>query len=103
MELVRERLLDCWWNESYLQGNDLIGLAQTGSGETRAFVIPVPQSLLEYPQQAFYACVLSPTREFAIQIVEQLMSSFKIPVLVLSVLCIRLPNRGQLEQQEEAA
>ncbi|KAL6575320.1 hypothetical protein OROMI_012605 [Orobanche minor] len=52
-------------------GKDLIGLAQTGSGKIRVFVIPVPQSLLEYPQQAFYACVLSPTRELAIQSAKQ--------------------------------
>ena len=42
-------------------GKDLIGLAQTGSGKTGAFAIPILQSLLENPQ-AFYACVLSPTR-----------------------------------------
>ncbi|XP_074381393.1 uncharacterized protein LOC141723473 [Apium graveolens] len=53
-----------------LEGKDLIGLAQTGSGKTGAFAIPILQSLLENPQ-AFYACVLSPTRELAIQIAEQ--------------------------------
>ncbi|KAL6504245.1 DEAD-box ATP-dependent RNA helicase 10 [Orobanche gracilis] len=52
------------------QGKDLIGLAQTGSGKTGAFAIPILQSLLEN-RQAFYACVLSPTRELAIQIAEQ--------------------------------
>ncbi|KAL3503747.1 hypothetical protein ACH5RR_038196 [Cinchona calisaya] len=53
-----------------LQGNDLIGLAQTGSGKTGAFAIPILQALLQAPQ-AFFACVLSPTRELAIQISEQ--------------------------------
>ncbi|KAL1538906.1 DEAD-box ATP-dependent RNA helicase 10 [Salvia divinorum] len=53
-----------------LQGKDVIGLAQTGSGKTGAFAIPIIQSLLEAPQ-AFFACVLSPTRELAIQIAEQ--------------------------------
>ncbi|XP_017221045.1 DEAD-box ATP-dependent RNA helicase 10 isoform X1 [Daucus carota subsp. sativus] len=52
------------------EGKDLIGIAQTGSGKTGAFAIPILQSLLENPQ-AFYACVLSPTRELAIQIAEQ--------------------------------
>ena len=42
-------------------GKDLIGLAQTGSGKTGAFALPILQSLLESPQ-AFFACVLSPTR-----------------------------------------
>lgn len=53
-----------------LEGKDIIGLAQTGSGKTGAFAIPILQSLLENPQ-AFFACVLSPTRELAIQIAEQ--------------------------------
>ncbi|XP_057769951.1 DEAD-box ATP-dependent RNA helicase 10 [Salvia miltiorrhiza] len=53
-----------------LEGKDVIGLAQTGSGKTGAFAIPIIQSLLEAPQ-AFFACVLAPTRELAIQIAEQ--------------------------------
>ena len=53
-----------------LKGQDLIGLAQTGSGKTAAFALPILQALLEKPQ-ALFACVLSPTRELAIQIAEQ--------------------------------
>lgn len=53
-----------------LAGKDMIGLAQTGSGKTAAFAIPIMQALLEKPQPLF-ACVLSPTRELAIQIAEQ--------------------------------
>ncbi|KAL6535533.1 hypothetical protein OROMI_026907 [Orobanche minor] len=62
--------------EAFLKRKDLIGLARTGSGKTGAFVIPIPQSLLEYPQQAFYACVLSPTGNLR----SRLLSCFKIPV-----------------------
>ncbi|XP_030952070.1 DEAD-box ATP-dependent RNA helicase 10-like [Quercus robur] len=53
-----------------LEGKDLIGLALTGSGKTGAFALPILQSLLDSPQP-FFACVLSPTRELAIQIAEQ--------------------------------
>ncbi|XP_030457077.1 DEAD-box ATP-dependent RNA helicase 10-like isoform X1 [Syzygium oleosum] len=53
-----------------LEGKDMIGLAQTGSGKTGAFALPILQALLDSPQ-AFFACVLSPTRELAIQIAEQ--------------------------------
>ncbi|XP_059666696.1 DEAD-box ATP-dependent RNA helicase 10-like [Cornus florida] len=53
-----------------LEGKDLIGLAQTGSGKTGAFALPILQALLETPQ-VFFACVISPTRELAIQIAEQ--------------------------------
>eukprot|EP00268_Persea_americana_P030694 TRINITY_DN2973_c0_g2_i3.p1 TRINITY_DN2973_c0_g2~~TRINITY_DN2973_c0_g2_i3.p1 ORF type:complete len:434 (-),score=85.95 TRINITY_DN2973_c0_g2_i3:299-1600(-) len=53
-----------------LQGKDLVGLAQTGSGKTGAFVLPILQALLENPKP-FFACVLSPTRELAIQIADE--------------------------------
>eukprot|EP00271_Cylindrocystis_brebissonii_P013125 TRINITY_DN32722_c0_g1_i1.p1 TRINITY_DN32722_c0_g1~~TRINITY_DN32722_c0_g1_i1.p1 ORF type:complete len:469 (+),score=99.49 TRINITY_DN32722_c0_g1_i1:569-1975(+) len=53
-----------------LEGRDIIGLAQTGSGKTAAFALPVMNALLEKPAPLF-ACVLSPTRELAIQIAEQ--------------------------------
>jgi superfamily II DNA/RNA helicase len=42
-------------------GKDIIGLAQTGSGKTGAFAIPILQALLQKPQPLF-AVVLSPTR-----------------------------------------
>ncbi|XP_075104355.1 DEAD-box ATP-dependent RNA helicase 10-like [Nicotiana tabacum] len=51
------------------KGKDLIGLAQTGSGKTEDFAIPILQALLDSPH-AFFACVLSPMRELAIQIAE---------------------------------
>ncbi|KAJ3411572.1 ribosomal RNA processing protein [Chytridiales sp. JEL 0842] len=53
-----------------LQGKDIIGLAQTGSGKTAAFALPIIQSLWNNPQPLF-ACVMAPTRELAIQISEQ--------------------------------
>ncbi|EIE25544.1 DEAD-domain-containing protein [Coccomyxa subellipsoidea C-169] len=49
---------------------DVIGLAQTGSGKTGAFAMPILQELLDTPQ-ANFALVLSPTRELALQIAEQ--------------------------------
>ncbi|CAG8489522.1 10873_t:CDS:2 [Paraglomus brasilianum] len=52
-----------------LQGRDIIGLAQTGSGKTAAFALPILQALWGAPQGLF-ACVLAPTRELAFQISE---------------------------------
>jgi len=43
------------------EGMDLIALAQTGSGKTAAFALPILQALLEH-RRPFFACVLSPTR-----------------------------------------
>jgi ATP-dependent RNA helicase DDX47/RRP3 len=53
-----------------LQGKDIIGLAETGSGKTGAFALPILQALLENPQR-YFALVLTPTRELAFQISEQ--------------------------------
>lgn len=53
-----------------LQGNDIIALAETGSGKTGAFALPILQALLENPQR-YFALVLTPTRELAFQIGEQ--------------------------------
>eukprot|EP01038_Epipyxis_sp_PR26KG_P007602 gene7602-10351_t len=54
---------------SALKGRDIIGLAETGSGKTGAFAIPILQSLLANPQR-LYAVILAPTRELAFQINE---------------------------------
>lgn len=53
-----------------LEGKDVIGLAETGSGKTGAFCLPILQALLDTPQRIF-ALVLTPTRELAFQIDEQ--------------------------------
>ncbi|OXU25631.1 hypothetical protein TSAR_016007 [Trichomalopsis sarcophagae] len=53
-----------------IQGKDVIGLAETGSGKTAAFALPILQALLENPQR-YFALVLTPTRELAFQISEQ--------------------------------
>jgi len=50
-----------------LQGHDLIGAAQTGTGKTAAFVLPILAKLLE-GYQALRALVLVPTRELAAQV-----------------------------------
>ncbi|MEM3087277.1 MAG: DEAD/DEAH box helicase [Halobacteria archaeon] len=50
-----------------LQGGDLIGLAQTGTGKTAAFLLPILQRLLPGPRGRTRALVLTPTRELALQ------------------------------------
>ncbi|EGS21729.1 ATP-dependent rRNA helicase rrp3-like protein [Thermochaetoides thermophila DSM 1495] len=52
-----------------LQNRDLIGIAETGSGKTAAFALPILQALLDKPQPLF-ALVLAPTRELAAQIAQ---------------------------------
>jgi ATP-dependent RNA helicase RhlE len=50
-----------------LDGKDMFGLAQTGTGKTAAFVLPILQHLLKGPRGKLRALVLSPTRELAEQ------------------------------------
>jgi ATP-dependent RNA helicase DDX47/RRP3 len=57
-----------------LQNRDIIALAQTGSGKTAAFALPILQAMLNEENLASvlpYAVVISPTRELAIQIADQ--------------------------------
>jgi ATP-dependent RNA helicase RhlE len=51
-----------------LQGRDVMGLAQTGTGKTAAFALPMLQRLLQRPQRRLRALILAPTRELAEQI-----------------------------------
>ena len=63
---------------------DIIGLAETGSGKTGAFALPVLQALLENPQGLF-ALVLTPTRQ----------ESFNFLITTYSNYCINpFPPRG---------
>ncbi len=53
-----------------LAGDDLIGTAQTGTGKTAAFVLPILNKLLRGPRGRVRALIITPTRELAIQIEE---------------------------------
>jgi Superfamily II DNA and RNA helicases len=55
-----------------LEGRDLLACASTGSGKTAAFLLPILHKLLARPRGKTRALVLTPTRELAAQIVEQL-------------------------------
>jgi len=62
--------------ESLLAKRDLLGIAQTGTGKTGAFLIPIIEQLLENKQKN-YALVMVPTRELAIQVEEEFQSMAK--------------------------
>ncbi|MFY0685090.1 MAG: DEAD/DEAH box helicase, partial [Balneola sp.] len=57
-----------------LQGKDILGAAQTGTGKTGAFVIPIIELILRKPSKGTRALILSPTRELAQQIDEQIFA-----------------------------
>ena len=54
-----------------LQGKDVLATAQTGTGKTLAFLLPIMEDLLKHPAPAIAALVLVPTRELAMQVAEQ--------------------------------
>jgi ATP-dependent RNA helicase RhlE len=57
-----------------LKGRDVLACAQTGSGKTAAFLLPVLQGLIGKPRGTTRALVLAPTRELAAQILDDLQA-----------------------------
>jgi ATP-dependent RNA helicase RhlE len=69
-----------------LAGRDVIGCAQTGTGKTAAFVIPMVERLAALPKGQPQALILAPTRELALQIlttIEKLGRSRRISATVI--------------------
>ncbi len=56
-----------------LQQNDLIACAQTGTGKTAAYLLPILHKIAENPIERVNALILVPTRELALQIDQQIM------------------------------
>lgn len=68
-----------------LEGKDVIGLANTGTGKTAAFILPLLNKMLT--NRAAKALILAPTRELAVQIQDEL-KEFAKGLNLYSVLCI---------------
>jgi ATP-dependent RNA helicase RhlE len=66
-DYVRPTLIQSRTVPVILEGNDLIGTAQTGTGKTAAFVLPILQRL-RTPTAKIRALILTPTRELAVQV-----------------------------------
>jgi len=66
-------------------GQDVIGIANTGTGKTAAFLIPLVDSIYKNKMQK--VLIIAPTRELAVQINDEL-KSFARKMGILSVLCI---------------
>ena len=71
-----------------LEGHDLIGVAQTGTGKTAAYLLPVINQLSKggYPEDAINCIIMSPTRELAQQIDQQMEGfSYFMPISSVAV------------------
>ncbi|CDZ76938.1 Cold-shock DEAD box protein A [Legionella massiliensis] len=85
-----------------LQGQDVIAQAQTGTGKTAAFALPILQRL-SAKSQATQALILAPTRELAIQVAEQFEALSVHQHITVSVLCGGQDYRRQLKQLRDGA
>jgi ATP-dependent RNA helicase RhlE len=78
-----------------LEGKDVLATAQTGTGKTLAFLIPVIEKLLKQSKPGIAVLVLVPTRELAMQVAAQYDAlRGKLPPAAL--VCGGLPERQQL-------
>lgn len=71
-----------------LQGRDLLAVAQTGTGKTAAYLLPVIERLVNdnYPQDCVNCVVMAPTRELAQQIDRQMQGfSYFMPVSSMAI------------------
>ncbi|RLD22876.1 MAG: ATP-dependent helicase, partial [Bacteroidetes bacterium] len=62
--------------EALMDGRDMLGIAQTGTGKTGAFLIPIIEKLIHNKRKS-YALVVVPTRELATQVEEEFTSMTK--------------------------
>ncbi len=82
-----------------LAGRDILGVAQTGTGKTAAFALPILQSLANHDgRRVPRALVLAPTRELAIQIADSFKTYGARTQLRLVVVFGGVSQRGQVEK-----
>ncbi len=81
-----------------LQGRDVVGSAQTGTGKTAAFLLPILQRLTAGPVGNLRALVLTPTRELA----EQVLNSARVYGRHLDLNCVSVYGGVPMEPQTRA-
>ncbi len=84
-----------------LDGKDVLGIAQTGTGKTAAYLLPILSSLDEgnFPQDSINCVIMSPTRELAQQI-DQAMQGFSYYMQDVSSVAVYGGNDGNRYEQE---
>ena len=112
---LEEELLDGLWAMNFrectpvqelaipvlLEGNDLIGCAQTGTGKTAAYLLPILNNLVldNYAHDAIRAVIMVPTRELAQQIDQQVEGfAYYLPV---SSIAVYGGNDGMVWEQQK--
>ncbi len=102
---------DMGWNEctpiqekcipEILSGKDILGIAQTGTGKTAAYLLPILSCLDEkdFPEDSINCVIMSPTRELAQQI-DQAMQGFSYYMPTVSSVAVYGGNDGSRYDQE---
>ena len=87
-----------------LDGRDVMGVAQTGTGKTAAYLLPVLSLLADggYPKDAINCVIMSPTRELAQQI-DSAMQGFAYHLNGISSVAVYGGNDGIRYEQEKRA
>lgn len=116
--LLNDNILDALWDmhfdkctpiqaaciDQIIEGHDIMGVAQTGTGKTAAYLLPV-LSLLDdggFPEDAVNCLIMAPTRELAQQI-DQAMQGFSYYLDGISSVAVYGGNDGGRYDQELAA
>jgi ATP-dependent RNA helicase RhlE len=88
---------------SLLAGQDVVATAQTGTGKTLAFVLPLLESLIKERSAGVNALVLSPTRELAMQIHETFAKLASGTGITAAVVVGGMNERSQLQSIRKGA
>lgn len=116
--LLNDNVLDALWDMNFekctpiqsacidpiIEGHDIMGVAQTGTGKTAAYLLPI-LSLLDdggFPEDAVNCLIMAPTRELAQQI-DQAMQGFSYYLDGISSVAVYGGNDGNRYDQEVAA
>ncbi|MBV9332518.1 MAG: DEAD/DEAH box helicase [Candidatus Eremiobacteraeota bacterium] len=86
-----------------LEGRDVLGSAETGSGKTAAFGLAILQRLMDKPRGKTRALVLAPTRELADQIANHLTLLAKHTNVTIAAICGGVAFRPQLNALKRGA
>lgn len=86
-----------------LEGKDILATAQTGTGKTLAFLIPVIEKLLKNQTPGIAALVLVPTRELAMQVLDQYNALRGKQLLPAALVVGGLAEAGQLQAIRKGA
>lgn len=123
---LNDNILDALWDMNFsectpvqeqciphiLSGRDIIGIAQTGTGKTAAYLLPIlnmldddqlyPEDERLYPEDAINCVIMSPTRELAQQI-DQAMQGFSYYMPEINSVAVYGGNDGNRYNNEQKA